>query len=184
MYCNTIEITHIRVTRMMIDINGKHNMRFLIYTSESLNWKATSRWLLCHATIAQHANTITSRPSNRHHPFDINLTSNTGCNRWASGHHKRALVSASLVKHHHKSHHLGWLPCHYFTTWHENSHVQVSTGTTIPPLRQATADVASHMPVVMKPAHKLWQYPIGTPQKHGLVPLHNCHHPLARESHL
>lgn len=35
MYCNTTEIAHIRVTRMMVDINGKRNMRFLLYTSES-----------------------------------------------------------------------------------------------------------------------------------------------------
>lgn len=41
--------------------------------------------------------TIMSRPSNRHRQFDINLTSNTGCNRWASGHHKRALILESLV---------------------------------------------------------------------------------------
>lgn len=36
MYCNTIEITHIRVTRMMVDINGKRNMRiFIIHIRES-----------------------------------------------------------------------------------------------------------------------------------------------------
>lgn len=29
-----------------------------------------------------------------------------------------ASVLASLVEHHQKSHHLGWLPCHYSTTWH------------------------------------------------------------------
>lgn len=49
----------------------------------------------CHYCSAR--NTIMSRPSNRHRQFDINLTSNTGCNRWASGHRKRALILASLA---------------------------------------------------------------------------------------
>lgn len=195
MYCNTTEITHIRVTRMMVDINGKRNMRIFII-HRVLNRKATWRWLLCHATIARHdyvqdfkqAPPIWHQRHQRLAAMDGRLlgTGHLGKREW------------SPVKHHQKSHNLGWLPCHYFTTWHANTqwcpgfnrhhHPDIETGysgrgsthpcrheacTNTPPPTAATSQMCRESAV------SYWHT-----TKHGLAPAHNCHHPLAWESHL
>lgn len=85
MYCNTTEITLIRVTRMMVDINGKRNMRiFIIHIRESSIEKPLDG--CCAMPLLP--GTIMSRLLNRHHQFDINLTSKTGCNGWAASGHR------------------------------------------------------------------------------------------------
>lgn len=196
MYCNTIEITHIRVTRMMVDINGKRNMRiFIIHIRESWIEKPLEDGCCAMPLLP---GTIMSRLLNRHHQFDINLTSKTGCNGWAASGHwssRQAWMKPGKTPPEKPQFRMTAEPLfHHLARKH--SHVQVSTGTTILTSRQATADAAAHTRAAMKPAQTTPPPTAATSQmcwesavsywhttKHELAPAHNCHHPLAWESH-
>lgn len=133
----------------------------------------------CATPLLPGTQTFMSRFFNRHRQFDINLTSKTGCNGWASG-HRSSRQAWSPVKHHQKSHNLGWLPCHYFTTrhantvmsrfqqapppWHGDRLQQVRQHTPLlpwSPLKHATADSCDDVNVsgvgsILLAHHKTW----------------------------
>lgn len=107
-----------------------------------------------------------------------------------------ASVLASLVEHHQKSHHLGWLPCHYSTTWHtqwcpgfhRHHHPATETGHsrcgTTHPCRLVTCSDTPPPAAATRWACRELAVSHWHTTKHGLVPLHNFHHPLAWEGHL
>lgn len=176
MYCNTTEITHIRVTRMMVDINGKRNMRtFIIHRESSIENPLEDG--CCAMPLLP--GTIMSRLLNRHHQFDINLTSKTGCNGWAASGHRSSrqvwmkpgktppeepqfrMAAVPLFHHLARKHTMMSRFQQAPPSWHGDRLQRMRQHTPVPPwslLKHATADESNVSGVcsILLAHHKTW----------------------------